>query len=57
MNDMVVDRTSGTILVFVRKENGDRRRTAADKPLLRLPIVAVPLLADLMEAYTVGRTS
>jgi hypothetical protein len=57
MNDIAVDRTGGNILLFLQKAKGDHRRTAADKPLLQLPITAVPLLADLMEAFTVGRTS
>ena len=57
MDDIAVDRTGGNILLFVRKSKGDQRRTAADKPLLQLPITAVPLLADLLEAFTAGRTS
>jgi hypothetical protein len=56
MDDIAVDRTGGNILLFIRKAKGDERRTAADKPLLQLPITAVPLLADLMEAFTVVRT-
>ena len=57
VDDIAVDRTGGNILLFVRKAKGDQRRTAADKPLLQLPITAVPLLADLLEAFTAGRTS
>jgi hypothetical protein len=57
MDDIAVDRTGGNILLIVRNPKGDQRRTAADKPLLQLPITAIPLLADLLEAFTVGRTS
>jgi hypothetical protein len=57
MDDIAVDKASDNILLFVRKAKGDQRRTAADKPLLQLPIAEVPVLADLLEAFTVGRTS
>jgi hypothetical protein len=57
MDDIAVDRTGGNILLLVRKAKGDQRRTAADNPLLQLPITAVPLLADLLKAFSVGRTS
>jgi hypothetical protein len=56
MGDIAVDMTSGNILLFIRKANGDQRRTAADRPLLQLPIAAVSLLADLLDAFTAGRT-
>jgi hypothetical protein len=58
MDDIPVDMTDGySILLLAQKAKGDKRRTAADKSLLQLPIAAVPPLADLMEAFTVGRTS
>jgi hypothetical protein len=57
MDDIAVDRTGGNLVLFIRKAKGDQRRTAADKPLLQLPITAVPLLVDLMEAFTAGRTN
>jgi hypothetical protein len=57
MDDIVVDRTGGNILLFIREAKGDQRRTAADKPLLQFSISAVPLLADLLEAFTARRTS
>jgi hypothetical protein len=41
MDDIAVDRTGRNILLFIRKVKGDHRRTAADKPLLQLPIIAV----------------
>jgi hypothetical protein len=52
MDDIAVDMTGGNTLLFVRKAKGDQRRTAADKPLLQLPIAAIPLLAYLMEVFT-----
>jgi hypothetical protein len=55
MEDIAVDRTGGDIPIFVRKTKGDQRRTAADKPLLQIPILAVLLLADLMEAFSADR--
>jgi hypothetical protein len=54
MDDIAVDGTGGNILLFMRKAKGDQRRTAADKPLVHVPITAVPLLADLLEAFTAG---
>jgi hypothetical protein len=57
MNDIAVDMTGGNILLFIRKAKGDKRRTAADKPILQLPIVVVPLQADLLEPFTAGRIS
>jgi hypothetical protein len=57
MDDIVVDMIGGNTMLFIRKAKGDHPRTAADKPLLQLPIVAAPLLADLLEAFTAGRTS
>jgi hypothetical protein len=52
MDDLAVDRTSGNILLFVRKAKGDQRRAAADKPLIQLPTVAIPLLADLLGGWS-----
>jgi methylaspartate ammonia-lyase len=52
MDEIAVERTGGSIPLFVRKAKGDKRRTAADKLLLQLPIGGVPLLADLLEAFT-----
>jgi hypothetical protein len=57
MDDIAVDMTCGNIQLFVRKAKGDQRRTAADKPLLQLPIAVVSLLADHLEAFTVGQNS
>jgi hypothetical protein len=57
MDDIVVDMTNDNIPLFTQKAKGDQRRTAADKPLLQLPTVAVPLPADLFQAFTIGRTS
>jgi hypothetical protein len=57
MDDIAVDRTGGNILLSIRKAKGGHRRTAADKPLLELPIIAAPRLADLLEAFTARRTN
>jgi hypothetical protein len=56
MDDIAVDKTGGNMLLFVGKVKGDQCRTAADKPLLQVPIDAVPLQAGLLEAFTFGRT-
>jgi hypothetical protein len=69
MDDIAVERTGGKILLFVRKAKGgniflfvrkakgDKRRTAADKTLLKLPIAAVPLVVDFLEVFTARRTT
>eukprot|EP00873_Tetraselmis_striata_P013616 jgi/Tetstr1/433880/TSEL_023060.t1 len=53
--DLVVDRPSGSILLYVRKQNGDQRTRVSAKPLITLPIAAVPDFADLLDWYTVSR--
>jgi hypothetical protein len=57
MDDIAVDMAVGNILLFIRKAKGYRRRTAADKLLLQLPVITIPLLADIMEAFIARRTS
>jgi hypothetical protein len=57
VDDIAVDMTGGNILLFIRKAKGDQRRTAADKPLLELPIASVPVLEDPLEARTTRRTN
>jgi hypothetical protein len=57
MNDIAVDMTGGNILLFLRKAKNGQCKMAADKPLLQFPIAAIPLLADLLEAFAAGRTS
>jgi hypothetical protein len=57
MDDIAVDMTGGNTVLFVRKAKGDQRNTAANKPLSPLPIATIPLLADLLEAFTTRRTS
>eukprot|EP00873_Tetraselmis_striata_P022420 jgi/Tetstr1/442684/TSEL_030776.t1 len=52
--DLVVDRPSGGILLYVRKQKGDQRTRVSAKPL-NLPITAVPDLADLLVWYTISR--
>eukprot|EP00873_Tetraselmis_striata_P014456 jgi/Tetstr1/434720/TSEL_023773.t1 len=53
--DLVVDRPSGSILLYVRKQKGDQRTRVSAKPLINLPIAAVPDFADLLDWYTVSR--
>eukprot|EP00873_Tetraselmis_striata_P000849 jgi/Tetstr1/421113/TSEL_012157.t2 len=53
--DLVVDRPSGSILLYVRKQKGDQRTRVSAKPLITLPIAAVPDFADLLDWYTVSR--
>jgi hypothetical protein len=52
MDDIAVDKTGGTIVLFVRRAKGGQHRTVPHKPLLQFPIVEVPLLACLLEAFT-----
>eukprot|EP00873_Tetraselmis_striata_P033139 jgi/Tetstr1/453403/TSEL_040385.t1 len=53
--DLVVDRPSGSILLYVRKQKGDQRTRVSAKPLINLPIAAFPNFADLLDWYTVSR--
>eukprot|EP00873_Tetraselmis_striata_P026855 jgi/Tetstr1/447119/TSEL_034557.t1 len=53
--DLVVDRPSGSILLYVRKQKGDQRTRVSAKPLINLPIAAVPDFADLLDWHTISR--
>eukprot|EP00873_Tetraselmis_striata_P021473 jgi/Tetstr1/441737/TSEL_029960.t1 len=53
--DLVVDRPSGSILLYVRKQKGDQRTRVSAKPLINLPIAAVPDFAALLDWYAVSR--
>jgi len=55
--DLVVDRPSQQICLFVRKSKGDQRRDAADKPVIAIPVAANPVLADLLIYYTEQRAT
>jgi hypothetical protein len=55
--DLTVDRPSGQIWLFIRKAKGDKRRSAADKPILAIPTKANPTLADLLEWYCAQRAA
>ena len=55
--DLVVDRPSQKIWLFIRKAKGDQRRSAVDKPILAIPTTANPVLADLLEYYCTQRTA
>jgi hypothetical protein len=52
---MTVDRPSGQIWIFIGKAKGDQRRDVADKPIMAIPIIANPALADLLEWYCTQR--
>jgi hypothetical protein len=56
-HDLVVDRPSKKIWLFIRKAKGDQRRSAADKPILAIPTAANPTLADLLEYYCTQLTA
>eukprot|EP00873_Tetraselmis_striata_P046068 jgi/Tetstr1/466332/TSEL_010863.t1 len=47
--DLVVDRPSGSILLYVRKQKGDQRTRVSAKPLMDLPIATVPDFAGLLD--------
>jgi hypothetical protein len=53
--DLVVDRPSHQICLFVRKSKGDQRRDTSDKLVIAIPIAANPVLADLLDYYTQHR--
>lgn len=55
--DLVVDRPSQQICLFVRKSKGDQRRDASDKLVIAIPISANPVLADLLDYYTEQRAA
>jgi hypothetical protein len=55
--DPTFDRQSGQIWLFIKKSKGDKRRNAADKPTLAIPITANPALADLLEWYCTKRVA
>jgi hypothetical protein len=43
--------------MFVRKFERDQRRNTRDKLVLEVPILAKPLIADLLDYYLTQRTS
>jgi hypothetical protein len=53
--DLTVDRHSPQICLFVRKSKGDQRRDTRDKLVLKVPIPANLILADLLDYYTQQR--
>jgi hypothetical protein len=53
--DLIVDRPSQQICMFVRKSKGDQRRANSDKLVIAVPIAAKPILADLLDYYTQHR--
>jgi hypothetical protein len=55
--DLIVDRPSQQICLFVRKSKGDQRRDTSDKLVFAIPVSANPVLADLMDYYTQHRAA
>jgi hypothetical protein len=55
--DLIVDRPSQQIYLFVRKSKGDQRRDASEKPVIAIPVAANPFLADLLDYYTEHRAA
>jgi hypothetical protein len=55
--DLLVDRPSQQICLFVRKSKGDQRRSSSDKLVFSLPTVANLVLTDLLDYYTQHRSA
>jgi hypothetical protein len=55
--DLIVDRPSQQICLFVRKSKGDQRRDASAKQVIAIPVAANPVLADLLDYYTEHRAT
>jgi hypothetical protein len=55
--DLLVDRPSQQMCLFVRKSKGDQRRSTSNKLVFSLPTTANPVLADLLEYYTQHRAA
>jgi hypothetical protein len=54
--DILVDKPSQQICLFVRKSKGDKRRDTSDKLVFVIPISANPVL-DLLDYYTHHRAA
>jgi hypothetical protein len=54
---VTVEQPSGQIWLFIRKAKGDQRHSAAEKPILAIPIKTNPTLADLLEWYCAQRAA
>jgi hypothetical protein len=55
--DLIVDRPSQQICLFVQNSKGDQRRDTSDKLVFAIPIAANPILADLPDYYTQRRAA
>jgi hypothetical protein len=55
--ELLVDRPSQQICLFVRKSEGDQRRDTSDKLVIAIPIAANPVLADQLDYYTQHRAT
>jgi hypothetical protein len=56
-SDLIVDRPSQQICLFVRKSKGDQRRDASEKQVIAIPVAANPVLADVLDYYTEQRAT
>jgi hypothetical protein len=55
--DLIVDRPSQHICLFVRKSKGDQRRDTSDKLVFAITIAANPVVTDLLDYYTQHRVA
>jgi hypothetical protein len=55
--DLIVDKPSQQICLFVRKSKGDHRRTSTDKLVFALSTLGNHVLADLLNYYTLHRAA
>jgi hypothetical protein len=55
--DLIVDKPSQQVCLFVRKSKGDQRRNTRDKLVFAVPIIANLIMADLLDYYTQHRTA
>jgi hypothetical protein len=56
-SDLIVDKPSQQICLFVRKSKGDQRRDAGDKLVIAIHVAANPVLADMLDYYTEHRAA
>jgi hypothetical protein len=56
-SDLIVDRPSQQICMFVRKSKGDQRHDASAKPVIAIHVAANPVLAILLDYYTEHRAA
>jgi hypothetical protein len=57
IGDLIVDKPSQQICLFVRKSNGDQRRDASAKQVIAIHVASNPVLADMLDYYTDHRAA